>query len=264
MSVPKGFPPLDQLNTPGGQKRLNGWLQGKAFCTGFQPTALDKTIFETIGIFTDKSCPHIFRWSKHVSSYSADVRASWGGEAPAAPAPAAAKKEKKEKKPKRTDDDDVDDLFGDDDVTKDDDDDDDDVDDLFGDDDEEEDISDIIAKRIAADKDLQAAIKAKKEKAAKKGAQVQKTMFVYDVKPYDTETDLLALAQELKQQTHPGIICWGEEHKLIDVAFGVKKLRISMIVDDDKACTDDLEELMIADGRDDSIQSIDLVTMSKV
>ena len=89
-------------------------------------------------------------------------------------------------------------------------------------------------------------------------------MFVYDVKPYDTETDLLALAQELKQQTHPGIICWGEEHKLIDVAFGVKKLRISMIVDDDKACTDDLEELMIADGRDDIIQSIDLVTMSKV
>lgn len=143
--------------------------------------------------------------------------------------------------------------------------DDDDVDDLFGDDDEEEeDISDIIAKRIAADKDLQAAIKAKKEKAAKKGAQIQKTMFVYDVKPYDTETDLLALAAELKQQTHPGIICWGEEHKLIDVAFGVKKLRISMIVDDDKACTDDLEELMVADGRDDSIQSVDLVTMSKV
>ena len=58
MSIPKGFPPLDQLNTPGGQKRFNGWLQGKAFCTGFQPTALDKTVFELIGIFTDKSCPH--------------------------------------------------------------------------------------------------------------------------------------------------------------------------------------------------------------
>ena len=139
---------------------------------------------------------------------------------------------------------------------------DDDVDDLFGDDDEEEDIADTIARKIAADKELQARMKAKAEKAKKRGP--EKTMFVFDVKPFDTETDLEALAQKLKATTLDGIVCWGEEHKFLPVAFGIKKLRISMIVEDDKLCQDDLEDHINADGRDDEIQSIDLYTMSKV
>jgi elongation factor 1-beta len=139
---------------------------------------------------------------------------------------------------------------------------DDDVDDLFGDDDEEEDISDTIARKIAADKELQARMKMKAEKAKKKGP--EKTMFVFDVKPFDTETDLEALAKTLKATTLDGIVCWGEEHKFLPVAFGIKKLRISMIVEDEKVCQDDLEDHINADGRDDQIQSIDLYTMSKV
>ena len=139
---------------------------------------------------------------------------------------------------------------------------DDDVDDLFGDDDEDEDIADTIARKIAADKELQARMKLKAEKAKKKGP--EKTMFVFDVKPFDTETDLEALAKALKATTRDGIVCWGQEHKFLPVAFGIKKLRISMIVEDEKVCQDDLEDHMNADGRDDLIQSIDLYTMSKV
>ena len=90
------------------------------------------------------------------------------------------------------------------------------------------------------------------------------TMFVFDVKPFDTETDLEALAKALKATTRDGIVCWGQEHKFLPVAFGIKKLRISMIVEDEKVCQDDLEDHMNADGRDDLIQSIDLYTMSKV
>ncbi len=116
MSLPKGFPPLDQLNTTGGQKRFNGWLQSRAYCIGFVPTALDKTVYETVGIFTDKSLSNLYRWSNHIASFSPDQRAAWGGEAPAAApaAPAAAKKSKKKAK-KEESDDDLDDLFGDDD-----------------------------------------------------------------------------------------------------------------------------------------------------
>ncbi len=244
MAVPKGFVPLDQLNQTSGQKRLNGWLASRAFCTGFTPAPLDNQVLAALGgFFNDKSVPNVFRWAKHVASYSEEERASWGAASTAA-APKQAKKAEK-------DEDDVDDLF---------DDDSDDVDDLFGDD--GDDISDTIAKKIAADKELQARMKMKAEKAKKRGP--EKTMFVFDVKPFDTETDLEALAKTLKATTRDGIVCWGEEHKFLPVAFGIKKLRISMIVEDDKVCQDDLEDHINADGRDDQIQSIDLYTMSKV
>jgi len=176
MSLPKGFPPLDQLNTTGGQKRFNGWLQSRAYCAGFVPTALDKTVYETVGIFTDKSLPNLYRWSNHIASFSPDQRAAWGGEATEAPAAPAAKKAKKAKKEES--DDDLDDLFGDD------------------DDEEEDDFDTMLAKKIAADKDLQARMKMKADKNAKKGP--QKTMFIFDIKPFDTETDLQELAKELK------------------------------------------------------------------
>lgn len=245
MSLPKGFPPLDQLNTTGGQKRFNGWLQSRAYCIGFVPTALDKTVYETVGIFTDKSLSNLYRWSNHIASFSPDQRAAWGGEAPAAApaAPAAAKKSKKKAK-KEESDDDLDDLFGDD------------------DDEEEDDFDTMLAKKIAADKDLQARMKMKAEKNAKKGP--QKTMFIFDIKPFDTETDLQALAAELKGTEKDGICSWGEEHKLVEIAFGVKKLRIQMIVEDEKLCQDDLEDHINADGRDDKIQSVDVFTMSKL
>ena len=251
MAVPKGFVPLDQLDKTNGQKRLNGWLASRCFCTGFTPAPLDNQVLAALGgFFNDKSSPNVFRWAKHVLSYSAEERASWGQATEAPAAPAAKKPAKKAKK----DIDDVDDLFDDDDS--------DDVDDLFGDDDEGEDIADTIARKIAADKELQARMKMKAEKAKKKGP--EKTMFVFDVKPFDTETDLEALAKALKATTRDGIVCWGQEHKFLPVAFGIKKLRISMIVEDDKICQDDMEDHMNADGRDDLIQSIDLYTMSKV
>ena len=102
----------------------------------------------------------------------------------------------------------------------------------------------------------------KAEKNAKKGP--QKTMFIFDIKPFDTETDLQALAAELKGTEKDGICSWGEEHKLVEIAFGVKKLRIQMIVEDDKLCQDDLEDHINDSGRDDKIQSVDVFTMSKL
>ena len=81
---------------------------------------------------------------------------------------------------------------------------------------------------------------------------------------FDTETDLQALAAELKGTEKDGICSWGEEHKLVEIAFGVKKLRIQMIVEDEKLCQDDLEDHINDNGRDDKIQSVDVFTMSKL
>ena len=45
---------------------------------------------------------------------------------------------------------------------------------------------------------------------------------------------LLRLSQKLLPQSEiPGLV-WGEAHKLVPVAFGVKKLVLSCVVEDDK------------------------------
>ena len=93
---------------------------------------------------------------------------------------------------------------------------------------------------------------------------VQKTMFVFDLKPVGVDTDLQELALAMKRLTFEGLINWGVEHQLIDVAFGIQKLRISVIVED-RVSLNDLEDLMNGDGRgDEHIQSIDVFTMSNV
>lgn len=93
---------------------------------------------------------------------------------------------------------------------------------------------------------------------------VQKTMFVFDVKPVGADTDLQELALALKRLTFEGLVNWGVEHQLIDVAFGIQKLRISVVVED-RVSLNDLEDLINGDGRgDEQIQSIDVFTMSNV
>ena len=89
-------------------------------------------------------------------------------------------------------------------------------------------------------------------------------MFVFDLKPVGVDTDLQELALAMKRLTFEGLINWGVEHQLIDVAFGIQKLRISVIVED-RVSLNDLEDLMNGAGRgDEHIQSIDVFTMSNV
>jgi translation elongation factor EF-1beta len=148
--------------------------------------------------------------------------------------------------------------------------DDDDLDDMFGDSDEEEDAE--RQKRIDA---IAAAHNAKKEaKRIAKGKSIQRDInsYVFDVKPYDVETDLEQMAQDFKKVTHNGIKSWGLEHKLIPVAYGIKKLRIQVICygDDGDGTTkgdsfgeDELHDIM-NELHEDDIQSIDTHSFTKM
>jgi len=95
--------------------------------------------------------------------------------------------------------------------------------DLFGSDDEED---------VAAAAALQEKIAA--EKAARKAGKGkgERSLIVLEVKPFDAETDLVKMAKGIKTIEHEGIQNWGQEHKLIPVAFGIKKLAISAVVYD--------------------------------
>jgi elongation factor 1-beta len=126
--------------------------------------------------------------------------------------------------------------------------------DLFGDDDEEE---------AEALKKLNEKMEAEK-KANKAGkGKGERSLIVLEVKPFDAETDLQAVAKGIKTIEHEGIQNWGKEHKLMPIAFGVCKLAISAVVYDELMDIDGLCELINAKYEND-IQSIDCQAMSKV
>ena len=56
-------------------------------------------------------------------------------------------------------------------------------------------------------------------------------------------------------------LVWGAG-KLVPLAYGIKKLQISCVVEDDKVSTDDLEEAIVA--FEDHVQSMDIAAFNKV
>ena len=56
---------------------------------------------------------------------------------------------------------------------------------------------------------------------------------------------------------------WGQEHKLVPVAYGIKKLIISCVVEDEKVGMDDIIDI-ITERWEDDVQSVDVQSMSKV
>jgi len=129
--------------------------------------------------------------------------------------------------------------------------DDDDID-LFGSDDEEEDEE---AARIREER--LAAYAAKK---SKKPALIAKSSILLDIKPWDDETDMKEMERLVRTIEKDGLL-WGAS-KLVPLAYGIKKLQINCVVEDDKVGTDDLEEDLIA--FEDYVQSVDIAAFNKI
>lgn len=76
----------------------------------------------------------------------------------------------------------------------------------------------------------------------------------------DDETDMVALEAAVRGIKKDGLV-WGQS-KLVAVGFGIKKLQINLVVEDDKVSTDELQE-QIQDF-EDYVQSSDVVAMQKL
>ncbi|KAM9349861.1 elongation factor 1-delta-like isoform 2-T2 [Symphorus nematophorus] len=131
----------------------------------------------------------------------------------------------------------------------DDDDDDDDID-LFGSDEEDEEAARLKQERIEA-------YAAKK---AKKPALIAKSSILLDVKPWDDETDMAKLEECVRTVQMDGLL-WGAS-KLVPVGYGIKKLQINCVVEDDKVGTDILEEEITK--FEDYVQSVDVAAFNKI
>ena len=130
--------------------------------------------------------------------------------------------------------------------------DDDDDFDMFGDEEDDEEIAKRNAERIAA-------YHAKKA-LSNKPAVVAKSSILLDVKPWDDETDMKALESSVRTIVMEGLV-WGQS-KLVPVAYGVKKLQIGCVIEDEKVSTDILEEQIL--GFEDYVQSMDIASFNKI
>ncbi|TPX73356.1 histidine---tRNA ligase [Chytriomyces confervae] len=124
--------------------------------------------------------------------------------------------------------------------------------DLFGSDDEEEDAEKaaLTAQRL---KEYHA-------KKATKPKTVAKSMVILDVKPWDDETDMKAMESNVRGISMEGLV-WGTA-KLVAIGYGIKKLQITAVVEDDKVGVDDLSEKI--ESFDDLVQSVDVASFNKL
>ncbi|XP_065651826.1 elongation factor 1-delta isoform X4 [Hydra vulgaris] len=97
-------------------------------------------------------------------------------------------------------------------------------------------------------------------KKAQKPALIAKSSILIDVKPWDDETDMALMEQKVRSIEMDGLL-WGAS-KLIPLAYGIKKLQILCVVEDDKVGTDILEEEITKFG--DLVQSVDIASFNKI
>ncbi|CAG8706643.1 6645_t:CDS:2, partial [Scutellospora calospora] len=97
-----------------------------------------------------------------------------------------------------------------------------------------------------------------KKKAAKPKV-IAKSMVCLDVKPWEDTTDLVEMEKLVREICLDGLK-WGAS-KLIPIGYGIKKLQISCVVEDDKIGIDDLEEKITS--FEDHVQSVDVVSFNK-
>ncbi|QRV99871.1 elongation factor 1-beta [Ceratobasidium sp. AG-Ba] len=212
-------------------KQLNEHLATRSYVEGYSPSQADVGVFKAVGSAPDKATyPHAARWYSHIKSYEAE-HSSLPGDAAAseklfggagASAPAAPADE------------------GDDDEI-----------DLFGEDEEE----DAEAERIKAER-----VAAYNAKKANKPKTIAKSVVTLEVKPWDDETDMAELEKSVRSIEQEGLV-WGSS-KLVAIGFGIKKLQITLVIEDELVSLDELQEKI--QEFEDYVQSTDVAAMQKL
>merc|ERR1711893_223146 len=209
------------LSSASGLESFNKFLLDNSYAAGWVPSQADVALFKALAAAPDANFENVLRWWNNLNSYSSEFASLPTGSASAAPA-------------EEEDDDDVD---------------------LFGDDDEDDEEAERVkAERVAAYNARKAA------KEEKKGKVIAKSNIIFDVKPWDDETNMAELEANVRTIEMDGLL-WGTG-KLVPIGYGIKKLQITCVIEDDKVSTDLLEENIT--NFEDYVQSVDVVAFNKI
>lgn len=103
-------------------------------------------------------------------------------------------------------------------------------------------------------------MKAYSEKKSKKPALIAKSSILLDCKPWDDETDMKEMEKHVRTIVMDGLL-WGAA-KFVPLAYGIKKLQIMCVIEDDKVSVDELTEKI--EGFEDFVQSVDIAAFNKI
>ncbi|KAG1873456.1 hypothetical protein C8R48DRAFT_694581 [Suillus tomentosus] len=208
---------------------LEQHLSTRSYIEGYTPSQADVHVYNLLTAPEPSKYPHSARWYSHIKSYAAE-HATLPGTSTAGQAFLQSQSASTPAAAAAADEDEVD---------------------LFADDDEE----DAEAERLKAER--VAAYNAKKANKPKAAA---KSVVTLEVKPWDDETDMQALEDSVRSIEQEGLV-WGAS-KLVAVGYGIKKLQITVVVEDELVSLDDLQE-KVAEF-DDYVQSSDIAAMQKL
>ncbi|KAJ3913491.1 hypothetical protein F5877DRAFT_52287 [Lentinula edodes] len=201
--------------------KLDQHLATRTYVEGYTPSQADVHVFKALPSAPDPSLVNVTRWYKHIASYAPE-HASLSGSSKAGEAFISSAA------PAPAEEDDEIDLFGED-------------------EEEDEEAERVKAERVAA-------YNAKK---ANKPKTIAKSVVTLEVKPWDDETDMEALEKSVRSIEKDGLV-WGSS-TLVAIGYGIKKLQITLVIEDEKISTDELQE-EIAEF-EDYVQSTDIAAM---
>jgi len=204
---------------------LNDYLGDRSYIEGYQPSQADVSVYEALSGAPAASLAHALRWYNQIKSYGSETKSFPGAK--------QAVGTSGQKSSAKQDDEDDDDF------------------ELFGSDDElDEAVEKLKQERLAA-------YEAKK---SKKPALIAKSSIILDVKPWDDETDMNKIEESVRSIVADGLL-WGAS-KFVPLAYGIKKLQINCVVEDDKIGTDFLEEEIMK--FEELVQSVDIAAFNKI
>jgi len=254
------MPTFKDLSSDSGLAELNKYLASRSYIEGYKATQRDMCVFKQINInvVDTTKFPNVTRWYSHLNSFSTHSRKGFGGDT------GDKKEEKKEdvkgnnrkeskrdvlekEKSKKEESDDEGAAF-----------------DPFA---EESDSIEKTEEAVEVDSDdermksinAKAAIKLENDKKNNKVAPVLKSSLVLDIKPIGSETDMAQLEADVKKIHLEGLIWAGSQ--FVDIAYGIKKLRIIATIVDEFVAPDDLREKIESI---EDVQSTDIYAWNKL
>ncbi|KAG8746925.1 Translation elongation factor 1 beta [Ceratobasidium sp. 414] len=210
-------------------KQLDEHLSTRSYVEGYTPSQADVGVFKSVGSAPDKATyPNAARWYAHIKSYEAE-HASLPGDAAAGAKLFGGASTSAPAAAAAEEEEEID---------------------LFGEDDEE----DAEAERVKAER-----VAAYNAKKANKPKTIAKSVVTLEVKPWDDETDMAALEKSVRSVEQEGLV-WGSS-KLVAIGYGIKKLQITLVIEDELVSLDELQE-KIAEF-EDYVQSSDVAAMQR-
>jgi len=235
-----------QLGTAKEFNEFNDYLLLNSYVEGYTPSKEDLDIFNTFDSSPDKEYRNIARWYRHINSFSEEDRYAWPDlQAPVEEAQEETPAEETFAEETPAEETTVEETLAEEKNAEED-------FNLFEEDEEDD---------AEHQKEIERRAKEQNDKKKLSGkVLIAKSSVLFDVKPYDSETDMKDLEEKVRSIEMEGLE-W-KASKLVEICYGIKKLTINAVVIDDKVSVDDIQEKI--QEFEEVVQSVDIAAFNKL